>query len=87
MSKFLKISNLKKTLRYLKKNGIRPTYYAMKERMETESADDYTYVPPTEESLLEQKKKAEQMTTRFSILVPAFETKEEHLRAMIDSVL
>ncbi len=87
MSKFLKISNLKKTLRYLKKNGIRPTYYAMKERMETESADDYTYVPPTEESLLEQKMKAEQMTTRFSILVPAFETKEEHLRAMIDSVL
>ena len=87
MSKFVKISNLKKTLRYLKKNGIRPTYYAMKERMETESADDYTYVPPTEESLLEQKMKAEQMTTRFSILVPAFETKEEHLRAMIDSVL
>ena len=47
MSKFVKISNLKKTLRYLKKNGIRPTYYAMKERMETEAGDGYTYVPPT----------------------------------------
>lgn len=87
MSKFVNISNLKKTLRYLKKNGIRPTYYAMKERMETENADDYTYVPPTEESLAEQEKNAGQMNTKFSILVPAFETKEAHLRAMIDSVL
>lgn len=87
MSKFVNISNLKKTLRYLKKNGIRPTYYAMKERMETENEDDYTYVPPTEESLAEQEKNAGQMNTKFSILVPAFETKEAHLRAMIDSVL
>ncbi len=87
MSKFVKISNLKKTLRYLKKNGIRPTYYAMKERMETEAGDGYTYVPPTAEALKEQEKRAAHMKVRFSILVPAYETREEHLRAMIDSVL
>lgn len=87
MSKFVKISNLKKTLRYLKKNGIRPTYYAMKERMETGAGDGYTYVPPTAEALKEQEKRAAHMKVRFSILVPAYETREEHLRAMIDSVL
>lgn len=88
MSKLVKISNLKKTLRYLKKNGIRPTYYAMRERMEMGGyADDYVYEAPSEEILKEQEKRAMDMNIKFSILVPAFETKEEYLRAMIDSVL
>lgn len=87
MGKIVKVSNLKKTLRYLKKNGFRKAYYAMKERVQTEIADDYTYEPLEDFDLREQIEEGKRFTTRFSILVPAFETKEEYLRAMLDSVL
>lgn len=87
MKKLLKVSNLKKTIRYLKKNGIRPAYYAMKERIWTEQHENYTYEPVAETVLHEQIRKAENLHVKFSILVPAYETKECYLRAMIDSVL
>ncbi len=87
MAKVLKLNNLKKTLRYLKKNGIRQAYYAMKERMQEEMADSYTYEPPGEEELQRQRADGERFPWKFSILVPAFETEEAYLRAMIDSVL
>lgn len=87
MGKIAKISNLKKTLRYLKKNGIRRAYYAMKERIETEAKEDYAYTLPDETALQAQRKDGKRFSVKFSLLVPAFETKEEHLRAMLDSVL
>lgn len=87
MGKIVKASNLKKTLRYIKKNGIRKAYYAMKERVQTEIADDYTYESLEEFDLRAQMEDGKRFPIRFSILVPAFETREEHLRAMIDSVL
>lgn len=87
MGKIAKISNLKKTLRYLKKNGIRRAYYAMKERIETETKSDYTYMPLSEEQKEWQRQDGKRFSTKFSILVPAFETRQEHLKAMLDSVL
>ncbi len=87
MGKIVKISNLKKTVRYLKKNGLRQAYYAMKERIEAEKEEDYSYIPPAESELDRQRRESEGFSVRFSILVPAYETKEEHLRAMIHSVL
>ncbi len=87
MGKIVKISNLKKTLRYLKKNGIRQAYYAMKERIEAEKEEDYSYIPPAKCELDRQRKESEGFSVKFSILVPAYETKEEYLRAMIHSVL
>lgn len=87
MGKIIKISNLKKTLRYLRKNGFRRAYYAMKERVQTERLEDYTYVPVKEDDLQGQREEGKNFHTRFSILVPAFETREEYLRAMLDSVL
>lgn len=87
MGKIIKISNLKKTLRYLRKNGLRRAYYAMKERVQTERLENYTYVPVKEADLQRQMEEGKKFHTRFSILVPAFETREEYLRAMLDSVL
>lgn len=87
MAKILKISNLKKTLNYLKKNGIKQAYYAARERMEREKADDYHYEDPDPAELLAQKERGACFQIRFSILVPAYETKEEYLRAMLESVL
>lgn len=86
MAKILKMSNLKKTLNYLKKNGVKQAYYAARERVETEKADDYHYEDSDPAELLAQKEKASSFQIRFSILVPAYETKEEYLRAMLQSV-
>lgn len=87
MIKIIKVNNLKKTLRYLRKNGIRRAYYAMRERIETEISDDYTYKPLDVSSLQRQREDGKRFSIKFSILVPAYETREEHLRAMLDSVL
>ncbi len=87
MGKIVKLSNLKKTIRYLKKNGLRQAYYAMKERIGAEKEDNYHYQPPGEECLKGQAAEGKSFSVKFSILVPAFETSEEHLQAMIASVL
>lgn len=87
MGKIIKISNLKKTLNYLKKNGIKQAYYAVRERVAEEKAEDYHYIPPAREELEGQRKEGAAFSVRFSILVPAHETREEHLRPMLQSVL
>ena len=87
MGKILKISNLRKTWYYLKKNGVKQAYYAIRERVAQEQAADYTYEPLTETELEAQREEGKKFTTKFSILVPTYETKEEYLRTMIDSVL
>ena len=87
MGKIAKLSNLKKTLRYLKKNGIRRAYYAMKERIEIETKEEYSYEPLSESQKNWQMQDGKRFSIKFSILVPAFETIEEYLRAMLDSVL
>ena len=87
MGKVIKISNLRKTLNYLKKNGIRQAFYAIRERVGEEMSDDYRYETPPQSDLERQKEEGMAYTVRFSILVPAFETKEEYLRPMLESVL
>ena len=82
----LSIGNLKKTIHYLQKNGIRHTFYAAKERMEEEKGADYIYLEPGEDVLKAQSAEAADYPYRISIVVPAYETKEKYLREMIDSV-
>ena len=84
---FLKKSNLIKTLRYLRKNGVRHTYYAARERIGEERQSDYHYTEPSEEVLEKQRKESAACNTVFSIVVPAYETDERFLRKMIESVL
>ena len=72
MSKLSK-SNLKKTLYYLKRNGLRDTYLAALERLRKK--EEYTYEPLSEEQLAEQKERsAELPDILFSILVPVYNT-------------
>ncbi len=86
MGKILKVVNIRKTVNYLKKNGITHAYYAARERIEEERRDNYIYQEPAEETLAEQRKETADYPYVFSIVVPAYETKEEFLRVMIDSV-
>lgn len=78
--------NLKKTIRYLKKNGISHAYYAARERIEEEKRDHYEYKEPSEDVLRAQRQESAPYPDLFSIVVPAYETGEAYLRAMIDSV-
>lgn len=84
--KIINIGNLKKTIHYLQKNGIRHTFYAAKERMEEERQSEYVYVGPGKDMLSAQREKSAGCPYRFSIVVPAYETKEDYLREMIESV-
>lgn len=87
MSGIFKLVNLKKTIHYLKKNGIRQAYYAAKERVEQQQGDDYIYEAPSEEELQKQREAGKAFSCKFSILVPLYETDEVYLREMADSVL
>ena len=74
------INNLKKTVRYLKKNGISHAYYAAKERIEEEKKEHYHYAEPSGTVLEAQRRESATCQYLFSIVVPAYETKEEFLR-------
>ncbi|MDE5865127.1 MAG: glycosyltransferase [Lachnospiraceae bacterium] len=79
-------TNIRKTVNYLRKNGIRHAYYAAKERIEEEKRSDYIYEEPKEAALEMQRNSWKNLPYRFSIIVPAYETKAEYMRELIDSV-
>lgn len=79
-------NNVNKTINYLRKNGIKNACYAALERIKEERNDDYIFIKPDEKTLALQREDWKKFPYRFSIVVPAYETKEEYLREMIDSV-
>ena len=85
-NQILKWNNFRKTVNYLRKNGIRNTCYAMRERIEEERRNDYYYKEPSEETLQAQRRESAVYSDLFSIVVPAYETDERFLREMINSV-
>lgn len=84
--RFLKLENIKKTIYYLKRNGIVNTIKEVEERCLTPK-EKYDYVNLTEAALKKQRKTEFAYPCKFSIVVPAYETKEVYLRELIDSVL
>ena len=85
--RILNVNNIRKTINYLRKNGIKQAYYAAIERIEEVKKSDYIYEEPPKGLLLKQREEAGKLPYKFSIVVPAYETKEEYLRELIDSVL
>lgn len=81
------IANIRKTLGYFKKNGIRDTFFAVLERLQKNPWDTYTYQSIPAEVLENQRKHSFQTKMKFSILVPLFHTNEVHFREMVESVL
>lgn len=84
--RILRIDNVRKTVNYLKKNGLAGTFYAAAERVQEEKKADYRYLLPDKQTLEEQRQKTADYPYLFSIVTPAYETKETHLREMIASV-
>lgn len=86
-------ANLKKTIYYLKRNGIKNTWYAVLERLDERKQPPYIWNPPPESRLAEQRagwQRARQTRDAafltFSILVPVYRTKPEYLRELLDSL-
>lgn len=85
-NRILRIDNVRKTVNYLKKNGLAGTFYAAAERVQEEKKADYHYTAPNAETLARQRQEMADVSCLFSIVVPAYETKEAYLREMIASV-
>lgn len=80
-------ANLKKTIYYLKRNGIQNTWYAVRERLEERKAAPYSFVPVSEEELEKQRRWSTDKSVSFSVVVPTYRTNEVYLREMIQSVM
>ncbi len=86
-NRVLRLDNVRKTINYLKKNGLLGTFYAALERVQEERRmAGYRYQAPDGEELLRQRQETVDFPCLFSIVSPAYETKESYLREMIASV-
>lgn len=85
-------ANIKKTIYYLRRNGLIHTWYAVRERLAERKNAPYVYEPPSEETLKAQTEEALQApngcpdSPGFSIVVPLYRTKPRFLEELIDSV-
>ena len=82
----------KKTIAYAKRNGAKAAFFAAMERVSLKFKDKYTYIPLSKEVLEEQKTEYKLLAeagncVRFSIVVPLFNTPENYLKEMIESVI
>lgn len=76
-----------KVMRYFKKNGFVNTIYATTERVFFAYHKNYSYKAPTDTELETQRNHVFNNQVLISIVVPTYETKEIHLREMIESVI
>lgn len=86
------MGSLKKALSYFKRNGIKKTFYMSVQRLrENQAEKDYEKERINEKATVEMLKlQSEEVFARdikISLVVPAFETPENFLRELIDSVL
>lgn len=81
-------ADLKRAMYYLQRNGIRKTWSAVRERLDEKGQPPYVWTPPSLEELERQRVQWEQegLSAGFSIIVPAYRTKEEYLLRMLESV-
>lgn len=78
--------NIRKTVNYMKRNGIKKAVGMAYERLTARYDAGYSYLPPTPEELSRQKNTVFEDMPLISIAVPAYETKAEFLEALLDSV-
>ena len=87
MANLFNVTNLKKTYYYLKRNGVMQTIGAALERVQAPYFADYDYVLPSKQELELQRNMEWKNPPVFSVVVPAYETKEEFLEILIKSML
>lgn len=78
--------NIGKTINYMKRNGIIKAVGTVYERLTARYDADYFYEAPGAEELERQRNEKFESMPLISIVVPAYETREEFLSELIDSV-
>ncbi len=86
-AKIFNVNNLKKTVRYIKKNGPARAYWAARERIEDNVSRPYMYMPPLFTELEKQRQKSRAYSYKFSILVPTYKPNVDFFNDMIKSVV
>ena len=86
LSEAVKKQNLDKALRFLKRNGIKNTFYRSLEKLSEQGCELKTDPVCSGETLQKQREQAFLHPYRISVLVPAYETDPLHLKALIASV-
>lgn len=84
--------NIERGIHYLKRNGLRETFYKALERLIRDGEEeDYSRLfkssLPTQEELEAQRRSSFTHRYKISILVPAYETDLEFLKQMLESVI
>ncbi len=81
-------AGVKKTLYYLRRNGLKNTCYAIGERLFHRGNAPYQWTPAGEDELERQRAacRSSKPVCTFSIVVPCYRTRREHLLEMIESV-
>lgn len=89
----LSVANIRKTIYYLHRNGLRDTWYAVRERLEERKRPPYVYEAPSGAELERQRmtvqeegKKGIYDGVTFSIVMPAYRTSPRFLRELVESV-
>lgn len=83
----MNLADLKKTIYYLRRNGIKNTFYAILEGLWQQKAKAYHYAAPDDRTLTAQRNHEFTIKPLFSIVVPLYRTPKDYLIEMIDSVL
>ena len=80
--------NIRKTAYFLKRNGIKNTCYAIRERLAGSRQPLYRFTPPREEELARQRMvcRSSEPVHTISIVVPCYRTSPKYLLEMMDSV-
>lgn len=79
-------ANVKKTIYYLKKNGIKDTFYAVYERLQKKEPEEaFREISAKEEA--SQRETVWDKPVKISIVVPVYHTNRAYYKAMIESVL
>ncbi len=81
------VQNVRKTINYGRKNGYKEAFCAAWERVTARYYADYSYTAPTVAELAAQREDDSVDQRKLSLAVPAFETKPEYMRALIESCL
>ena len=79
--------NIKKTINYSKTNGYGEAVVAAWERVTAKYYADYDYRAPDRDTLERQRADQRVSDLKISILVPAYETQEVYMSALIDSCI
>lgn len=85
----ISLANLKKTVYYLKRNGLKSTLNAVRERVSGAGQPEYQPETLSDEERKRQRSRAESGLSGlvFSVVVPIYHTPETYFREMVESVL